>query len=180
MRLLSLDVIKIQCIATKTTERFHRHRRGFNPFTAEVAIMRLPGSVPKSHLCDQRRKSKVTGLSDLMTLFIDLGCLYCKQTQRAFNVFKNTLNWLKIDSVDQKFNWLEWGNFSQDAGTPGTEGVLAFSQLAAKGLRNVNNEFRQLQLSQKAHKNRHCRRINFDLKPSFACRHLSAKLKTGN
>jgi hypothetical protein len=37
--------------------------------------------------------------------FIDLGCLYCKQTQRAFNVFKNTLNWLKIDSVDQKFNW---------------------------------------------------------------------------
>jgi hypothetical protein len=37
-----------------------------------------------------------------MTLFIDLGCLYCKQTQRAFNDFKNTLNWLKIDSGDQK------------------------------------------------------------------------------
>jgi hypothetical protein len=36
-----------------------------------------------------------------MTVFIDLGCLHCKQTQRAFNVFKNTLNWLKIDSVDQ-------------------------------------------------------------------------------
>jgi hypothetical protein len=33
---------------------------------------------------------------------IDLGCLYCRQTRRAFNVFKNTLNWLKIDSVDQK------------------------------------------------------------------------------
>jgi hypothetical protein len=39
-------------------------------------------------------------LSDLMTLFIDLECLYCKQTQRAFS--KNTLNWLKIDSADQK------------------------------------------------------------------------------
>jgi hypothetical protein len=59
----------------------------FNPFTAEVAIMRLLGSAPKSHLCDQRRRSKVTGLSDLVTLFIDLGCLYCKQMQRAFNVF---------------------------------------------------------------------------------------------
>jgi hypothetical protein len=105
-----------------------------NPFTAKVAIMRLLGSAPKSHLCDQRRRSKVTGFSDLMTLFIDLGCLYCKQTQRAFNVFKNTLNWLKIDSVDQKFNWLECGNFSQDAGTPGTKRVIAFSQLAVKGL----------------------------------------------
>jgi hypothetical protein len=105
-----------------------------NPFTAEVAIMRLLGSAPKSHLCDQRRRNKVTGLSDLMTLFIDLGCLYCKQMQRAFNVFKNTLNWLIIDSVDQKFNWLECGNFSQDAVTPGTERVIACSQLAVKGL----------------------------------------------
>jgi hypothetical protein len=96
--------------------------------------MRLLGSAPKSHLCDQKRRSKVTGLSDLMTLFIDLACLYCKQTQRAFNVFKNTLNWLKIDSVDQKFYWLECGNFSQDAGTSGTERVIAFSQLAVKGL----------------------------------------------
>jgi hypothetical protein len=69
--------------------------------------VRLLGSAPKSHLCNQR--SKVTGLSDLMTLFIDLGCLYCKQTQRAFNVFKNMLNWLKIDSVDQKFNWRSVG-----------------------------------------------------------------------
>jgi hypothetical protein len=96
--------------------------------------MRLLGSAPKSHLCDQRRRSKVTHLSDLMTLFIDLGCLYCKQTQRAFNVFKNTLSWLKIDSVDQKFNWLECGNFSQDAGMPGTDRVIVFSQLAVKGL----------------------------------------------
>jgi hypothetical protein len=104
-----------------------------NPFTAEVAIMRLLGSAPKSHLCDQKMRSKVTGLSDLMTLFIDLGCLYCKQTQRAFIVFKNTINWLKIDSVDQKFNWLECGSFSQDSGTPGTERVIAFSQLAVKG-----------------------------------------------
>jgi hypothetical protein len=58
------------------------------PFTAEVAIMRLIGSAPKSHLCDQRRRSKVIDLSDLMTLFIDLGCFICNQTQRAFNVKK--------------------------------------------------------------------------------------------
>jgi hypothetical protein len=64
----------------------------FNPFTAEAAIMRFLGSAPKSHLCDQKSRSKVTGLSDLMTLFIDMGCLYCKQTQRVFNVFTNTLN----------------------------------------------------------------------------------------
>jgi hypothetical protein len=103
--------------------------------------MRLLGSAPKSHLCDQRRRSKVTGLSDLMTLFIHLGCLYCKQTQRAFNVFKNTLNWLKIDSVDQKFNWLECGNFSHDAGMPGTERVIVFSQLAVKGLKTILIKF---------------------------------------
>jgi hypothetical protein len=39
---------------------------------------------------------------------------------------------LKIDSVDQKC-----GNFSQDAGTPGTERVIAFSQLAVKGLKRL-------------------------------------------
>jgi hypothetical protein len=105
----------------------------FNPFTAEVGIMRLLGSAPKSHLCDQRRRGKATNLSDLMTLFIDLGCLYCKQTQRAFKVFKNTLNSLKIDSADKKLNWLECGNFSQDAGTSGIERVIAFSQMAVKG-----------------------------------------------
>jgi hypothetical protein len=43
---------------------------------------------------------------------------------------------LKIDSVDQKFNWLECGNFSQDAGTPGTERAIAFSQLAVKGFKD--------------------------------------------
>jgi hypothetical protein len=111
----------------------------FNPFTAEVAIMRLLGSAPMSHLCDQKRRSTVTGLSDLKTLFIDLGCLCCKQTQRAFHVFKNTLNWLKTDSVDQKFYWLECGNFSQDAGTPGTERLIAFSQLAVKGLKRLSS-----------------------------------------
>jgi hypothetical protein len=41
---------------------------------------------------------------------------------------------LKIDSVNQKFNCLECGNFSQDAGTPGNERVIAFSQLAVKVL----------------------------------------------
>jgi hypothetical protein len=45
---------------------------------------------------------------------------------------------LKIDSVDQKFNWLECGNFSQDAGMPGTERVIAFSQLAVKGLKPLS------------------------------------------
>jgi hypothetical protein len=83
-------------------------------------------------------KTEVIGLSDLMTLFIDLGCLCCKQTQRALNVFKNTLNWLKIDSVDQShsnFNWLECGIFSQGVVTPGTERDIAFSQLAVKGLK---------------------------------------------
>jgi hypothetical protein len=77
-----------------------------------------------------------------MTLFIDLGCLYCKQTQRAFNVFKNTLNRLKIDSVDQKFNRLECGNFSQDPGTPaGSERFIAFSQLAVEGLANKHDGY---------------------------------------
>jgi hypothetical protein len=33
-----------------------------NPFTAEVAIMWLLGSAPKSHLCVQRRRSKVCRL----------------------------------------------------------------------------------------------------------------------
>jgi hypothetical protein len=50
------------------TEKLHCCR--VNPFTAEVAIMRLLGSAPKSHLCNQRRRSKVTGLSNLMTLLL--------------------------------------------------------------------------------------------------------------
>jgi hypothetical protein len=73
-----------------------------SPFPAYVANKQHLDSAPKSHFCDLRRKTEVIGLFDLMTLFIDLGCLYCKQTQRAFNVFKSTLNWLKFDSVDQK------------------------------------------------------------------------------
>jgi hypothetical protein len=84
----------------------------------------------------------VTGLSDLMPLFIDLGCLYCKQTQRALNVFKNTLNWLKIDSVDQKFNC---GNFSQDAGTPGTESHCVFT--ASSERVKVNDSWGDMQKS---------------------------------
>jgi hypothetical protein len=74
----------------------------FNPFLADVANKRVLGSAPKSHFCDLTGKTEVIDLSDLMTFLIDLWCLDCKQTQRAFNVFKNTLNWLKIDSVDQK------------------------------------------------------------------------------
>jgi hypothetical protein len=88
----------------------------FNPFPVDVANKRHLGSAPKSHFCDLTGKAEVIGLSDLMTLFIDPGCLYCKQTQRAFNVFKSTLNWLKIVSEIKsysKFNWLERGIFSQ-------------------------------------------------------------------
>jgi hypothetical protein len=40
----------------------------FNPFTADVAIMRHLRSAPLSHLCDRRGYTKVTGLSDLNTL----------------------------------------------------------------------------------------------------------------
>jgi hypothetical protein len=54
----------------------------FNPFPADVANNDIYA----------QRQTEVIGLSDLMTLLIDLGCLYGKQTQRAFNVLKNTLN----------------------------------------------------------------------------------------
>jgi hypothetical protein len=83
-------------------------------FNFKIDKLMLTLSLPMSQLsdiyaqrqsrifCDLTWNTEVIGLSDLMTLFTDLVCLYCKQTQRAFNVFKNTLNWLKIDSVDQK------------------------------------------------------------------------------
>jgi hypothetical protein len=74
----------------------------FIHFPADVANKRHLDSAPKSHFCDLAGNTEVFGLSDLMTLFVDLGCLYCKQTQGAFNVFKNTQNWLKIDLVDLK------------------------------------------------------------------------------
>jgi hypothetical protein len=60
----------------------------FNHFPADVANKRHLGSAPKSHFCDLTGKTEVIGLSNLMSLFIDLGCLYCKQKQRAFNVLK--------------------------------------------------------------------------------------------
>jgi hypothetical protein len=105
---------------------------GINPFPADVANKQHRGSAPKSHFCDLTRKTEVTGLS----IFIDLGCVYCKKTQRAVNVLKNTLDWKSIQYIKSysKFNWLECGNFSQSAGTPGTERDIAFSQLAVKGL----------------------------------------------
>jgi hypothetical protein len=53
----------------------------FNPFPADVANKRHLDSAPKSHFCDLTGKTEVIGLPGLMTLFIDLGCLYCKQTQ---------------------------------------------------------------------------------------------------
>jgi hypothetical protein len=33
---------------------------------------------------------------------IDLGCLYGKQTQRAFNVFKTHTELIEIDSIDER------------------------------------------------------------------------------
>jgi hypothetical protein len=75
---------------------------------AQLCLLRTPGHVStgqnqrqygsqgrqngKYHFCDLTGKTEVIGLSDRITLFIDLVRLYCKQTQRAFNVFKNTLN----------------------------------------------------------------------------------------
>jgi hypothetical protein len=83
-----------------------------NSFTAEVAIMRLLGSAPLPHLCGQKRRSKVTGLHDLMTLFIDLGCSYCKQMQRAFNVLKKHAklieNRFSRSKVQLTRVWVRW------------------------------------------------------------------------
>jgi hypothetical protein len=55
----------------------------FLTLTISLPMSQISDTAPKSHFCDLTRKTEVTGLSDLMTLFIDLGCLYCKQTQRA-------------------------------------------------------------------------------------------------
>jgi hypothetical protein len=92
----------------------------FNPSTAEVAIMRLLSSAPKSHLCDQRRRSKMTGLSDLMTLFIDLGRLYYKQMQRAFTVLKK-----HAKRIENRFSRSK------------VQLTIAFLQLAVKGLKKI-------------------------------------------
>jgi hypothetical protein len=77
----------------------------------------------------------VTGFSDLMTLFIDLGCLYFKQTQRAFNVFKK-----HIKLIENRFSRLKVlltrVGTSHKTGTPGTERLIAFSQLAVKGIKS--------------------------------------------
>jgi hypothetical protein len=37
-------------------------------------------------------RAKTNVINPFPDSFIDLGCLYCKQTQRAFNVLKNTQN----------------------------------------------------------------------------------------
>jgi hypothetical protein len=54
----------------------------------QIANKQQLGSATKSHIYDLTGKTEVIGLSDLMTLFINLGCLYCVQMQRAFIVFK--------------------------------------------------------------------------------------------
>jgi hypothetical protein len=58
-----------------------------NPFPADVANKRNLGLSPKSHFCDLTGKTEVIGLSDLMTLFIDLGCLYL---HKLFSVFSSS------------------------------------------------------------------------------------------
>jgi hypothetical protein len=110
----------------------------------DVANKQHLGSASKSPFCD------LTWLKWLACLtwwpFFDLGCLYCKQTQRAFIVLKNTQNWLNIYSVDQRLFKIQltrvW-NFSQGDGTPGTERDIAFSKLAVKVL-NKYKVFRQV------------------------------------
>jgi hypothetical protein len=64
-----------------------------------------------------------------------LGCLYCKQTQRAFTVLKNTKKWLKIGSVDEKLFKFQLTRVWELLTMPGTERDVAFSQLAVKGLK---------------------------------------------
>jgi hypothetical protein len=111
----------------------HTPKHNINPFTAEVAIMRLLGSAPVAFVRPEKEEQSDWFVWPNDSFYWHR--VFILQTDaRAFDVFKNTLNWLKIDSVDQKFNWLECGNFSQHAGMPGTESVIAFSQLAVKGL----------------------------------------------
>jgi hypothetical protein len=80
----TLDIKKIDVLKTLKIFKYslcpygHRSfgRDTLNPFPAYVAIKRHLGSAPKSHFCDLTGKTEVIGLSDLMDLFIDLGCLY--------------------------------------------------------------------------------------------------------
>jgi hypothetical protein len=77
-----------------------------NPFLADVAIERHLGSAPKSHFCDLTGKTEGIGLSDLMTLFIDLACLYCKKTQKSIQcvqkytkLFEHRFSRLKVETL---------------------------------------------------------------------------------
>jgi hypothetical protein len=65
--------------------------KAFNPFHADVANKRHPGSAPKSRFCDLTGKTEVIGLSDLMTLFIDLGA-YVANRRKEHSMFSKTLN----------------------------------------------------------------------------------------
>jgi hypothetical protein len=106
-----------------------------NPFPADVAKKRHLGS---SKSLDRENWSDwLVWPNDSFFFFFLPGVFILQTDAKRFNVFTNTLNWLKIDSVNQKlfkFNWPESGNFSQGAGTPGTDKDIAFSQLAVKGL----------------------------------------------
>jgi hypothetical protein len=66
---------------TQTNTHTHMHKKkkknlelsSSNLFPANVANKRHLGSAPKSHFCYLTGKTEVNGLSELMTLFIDLG-----------------------------------------------------------------------------------------------------------
>jgi hypothetical protein len=73
-----------------------------NPFSADVANKRHLGSAPKSHLCDDRENwSAWLVWSNDSFHWPEVFIL--QRDARSIQFWKNTLNWLKIDSVDQKF-----------------------------------------------------------------------------
>jgi hypothetical protein len=100
---------------------FSSRKYNINPFPADVANQRHLSSAPKSHFCDLTGKTEVIGLSVLMTLSIDLGCLYmyCKQSIQCFQkhtkLIESRFSRSKIlqNSIDQIVR-----KFSQGASTP--------------------------------------------------------------
>jgi hypothetical protein len=58
------------------------------PFSADVANKRHLGSAQKSHYCNLTGKTEVIDLSDLMTLFIDLGCFILHTDAKSIQRFQ--------------------------------------------------------------------------------------------
>jgi hypothetical protein len=71
-----------------------------NPFPADVAIKRHLGSAPKSHVCDRENWSDwLVWPNDS---FLLTWGVYIANRRKEHSMFlKNTLDWLKTDSVDQ-------------------------------------------------------------------------------